>query len=373
MNASAGNPALVNIPDLQQFAELAGRVFASGRLTNNGDLARELEQRLARYLGVPYLALTSSGTLALQIAYQALQLTGDVLTTPFSWTTTVSSLTWLGLRPRFADIDPRTFNIDPRQIEAQLTPGTSAILAVHAFGNPCEIDAIEAIAARHGLLTVYDAAHAFGARYRDRSVFSQGDASVLSLNATKLFHTVEGGAVILRSRDAYERACMAVNNGMDAGGQIRLAGVNGRLSELHAAVGLCLFDSVDSVLSHRARIANALRIQLGASSAVELQSLNPLAQANHAYFPVVFPTPQECARAITALAQQGFATRRYFDFPLNRLPFVEDRIPMPVAESLSERIVCLLLRFDASLTEAETIGRIVGSVCPTVARLSAAA
>ena len=191
MNRSISMP-LLNMPDAGRFAALADRVFSSGTLTNNGDLARALESRLAAYLGVDYLVLTSSGTLALQVAYRALNLTGEVITTPFSWTTTVSSLCWLGLRPRFADIDPQSYNLDPARIESQVTPATSAILGVHTFGNPCDIDAVDVIASRHGLRTVYDAAHAFGTRYRQKSVVEYGDASVLSLHATKLFHTVEG-------------------------------------------------------------------------------------------------------------------------------------------------------------------------------------
>ncbi len=363
-----GQPPMLNLPAAGKFAALAERVFASGRLTNNGEMARELEARLADHLDVPYVVLTSSGTLALQVAYRALGLTGEVITTPFSWTTTVSSMAWIGLRPRFADIDARTYNIDPAQVEAEITPATRAIVAVHTFGNPCDIESIERIAGRHRLRTIYDAAHAFGVRYQDRSVFSYGDASVLSLHATKLFHTVEGGVVILRDRAAWARARLIVNNGIDPQGRVQALGINGRLSELHAAVGLCLFDDIEPVLRRRRRLATMLRMLLAETSSVQLQAPTPFGQVNHAYFPVVFPSREVCEHASRALARDGFAARRYFDMPLNRLPFIAEGPPMPIAESLTRRVLCLPLRAAADVDEIQTIAGIVAAACPAHTR-----
>jgi dTDP-4-amino-4,6-dideoxygalactose transaminase len=361
------NRPSVSVPDEQKFAALVRRAFASGRLTNNGALARELEARLAERLQVPHVVLTSSGTLALQIAYRALGLTGEVITTPFSWVTTASSLCWVGLQPVFADIDAASFNLDPNRIEACITPRTSAILAVHTFGNPGDLVAIEAIAARHGLRVIYDAAQAFGLQYRGRSVFALGDASVLSLHATKLFHTVEGGAVILRDAEAARCARLAVNNGMSTPERVEALGINGRMSELHAAVGLCLLDEVQSVIERRNRVAGSLRAALARSSAVRLQQLNAEAQVNHTNFPVVFPTPAQRERAVSALNARGFPARRYFTPSLNRLPFVGAQPPMPRAEDLSECVVCLPLGPNTSTEQAEEISRIVAAVCPAVA------
>lgn len=358
---------LISVPDAERFAALMREVFSSGVLTNNGEKARELEARLAHYLGVEHLVLTSSGTLALQVAYQALGLQGEVITTPFSWTTTASSLCWVGLQPKFVDIDPRTFNIDPEAIEAQITARTSAILAVHTFGNPSDIAAIERIAERHGLRTVFDAAHAFGTRYADKSALACGDASVLSLHATKLFHTVEGGAVILRDAESYQRAVLAVNNGIAANGEVLGLGVNGRMSELHAVAGLCLFDNVDGILRRRGVLAKELRVQLARSSAVQLQQLDDAAQVNHAYFPVVLPTSELREALVAALDSAGFPARRYFASTLNRLPFIQQAPAMPIAESLSARILCLPLRPEASLDEVREMGEIVCTVCPRVA------
>ena len=359
---------LINMPDADEFARLASQAFARGRLTNNGEFARLLEERLARWLDVEHLVLTSSGTLALQVAYRALDLKGKVITSPFTWTTTASSLAWTGLVPRFADIDSLSFNIDPAAIAARIDRDSRAILPVHTFGNPADIDAIEALARRHGLRTIYDGAQAFGARWRGRSVFAWGDAVALSLHATKLFHTVEGGAVVLRDGHAAERARLLVNNGIDAGGRIRLAGINGRISELHAAVGLALLDDMDAVLARRAAVARALRDRLGATCEVELQQFDERAAANYAYFPIVFPDARGCERAMASLEAAGWRTRRYFDASLNGAPYVEDPMTMPVAESLSRRILCVLLPIDASVDDAAAIAGTLAAQFPRRAR-----
>jgi dTDP-4-amino-4,6-dideoxygalactose transaminase len=357
---------VISIPDADRFAALVRQAFRAGRLTNNGALVRQLEERLAAYLRVPHLVLTSSGTLALQIAYRALGLTGEVITAPFSWVTTASSLRWVGLRPVFADVDPHSFNLDAAQIERRITPETSAILAVHTFGNPADLPAIEAVAARHRLRVIYDAAHAFGVQYHGESVLTHGDASILSLHATKLFHTVEGGAVILRDAQCAERARSAVNNGMSTSQKVEEVGVNGRMSELHAAVGLTLLDDIDSVLERRRRIAVHLRAQLAQTSAVRLQRLNPVVEVNHAYSPVVFPSAEVRERAEAVLAEAGFASRRYFSPPLNRLPIMGDSTPMPAAEHLSERILCLPVGFETSFEAVEKMAQIVADICPAV-------
>lgn len=357
-------PRAINLPDFSRYAELAREVFASGRLTNNAALVCEFEARLAEQLEVEHLVLTSSGTLALQVAYRILGLSGEVVTTPYSWVTTVSSLSWLGLIPQFADIESNSFNIDPSKIEAAITPRTSAILAVHSFGSPCDIDRVEQIASRYGLRTIYDAAHAFGVRYRGKSVFTFGDAAVLSLHATKLFHAVEGGALILRDTEMNRRARLAVNNGLDYEHDVVAMGINGRMSDLHAAMGLCLFDRIDDVLAGRRQVAQILREQLETSSVVEMQSLNPYAQVNHAYFPVVFPCSKSREQAMIALIECDPAPRRYCKQPLNRLPFLPPQIAMPVAESLCERLLCLPLGPCTSPEEARWIGERIAEICP---------
>jgi dTDP-4-amino-4,6-dideoxygalactose transaminase len=360
-------PPLINLPDEERLFALLRDVFASGHLTNNGAAAVELEDRLREYLGVEHLVLTSSGTLALQIAYRALDLRGEVVTTPFSWVTTVSSLRWVGLNPVFVDIDAQTFNIDCSKIASAVTPRTSALLAVHTFGNPADIERIEDTAQRYGLRTIYDGAHCFGTSYRGRSVLAYGDASVLSLHATKLFHTVEGGAVVFRDRSTYERARLAINNGLSAAGHVHGLGINGRLSELHAAVGLCLLDDIDGILIRRRIAAERLRAQLTRYSSLQLQALNDQGQANHAYSPVVFTSTALRDAAWQALNAAGFAPRAYFDTPLNRAPFVDCDVRMPVAESIAERILCLPMRKDISAAEIDAMADVIAALCPAEA------
>jgi dTDP-4-amino-4,6-dideoxygalactose transaminase len=357
-------PFLINIPDFDCFQTKARSIFESGTLTTNGPKARELEDRIAEYLGVEHVVLTSSGTLALQIAYRALELEGEIITTPFSWVTTASSMCWVGLKPRFVDIQPSSFNLDPDRIEEAITPQTGAILAVHTFGNPSEIDTIEEIAGRRGLKTVYDCAHAFGTKYKGKSVLAFGDASVLSLQATKLFHAVEGGAVILRDKELYRRALLAANNGLDPEGGMAGLGVNARMSELHAAVGLCLLDKVEEILSRNRSLGCTLRMQLAQSSTVELQSMNADADVNHAYFAMVTATPEQRREVASALESTGFRPRRYCNPPLNRLAFLGTPSIMPCAESLSERLICVTYSPHTSLETLNTITRVVSAICP---------
>lgn len=354
---------IINIPEFDCFQTRARRIFESGTLTTNGSAARELRDRIAEYLGVEYVVLTSSGTLALQLAYRALGLKGEVITTPFSWITTASSLSWIGLKPKFVDIQPFSFNLDPARIEDAISSRTSAILAVHTFGNPSDIDAIEKVATREGLKTIYDCAHAFGTKYKRKSVLAFGDASVLSLQATKLFHTVEGGAVIFRDAEYYQRALLAANNGLDHEGIVRGVGINGRISELHAAIGLCLFDKIDDILSHNRWAATQLRMQLIQSSTAKIQLVNPEAEANHAYVAIVLPTPEQRMEVISQLELAGFRPRRYCSPPLNKLPFLDALAPMPIAESISGRLICLALPPYASLDHTRTIARIVSANC----------
>lgn len=352
------------VPDQTRLLALLADVLDSGSLTNNGPRARELTERLRDYLDVEHIVLTSSGTRALEIAFHALELTGEVLTTPLSWITTASSLTWVGLTPRFVDIEPGTLNLDASRIEAAVSARTSAILAVHTFGVPADIAALEEIAERHGLATIYDAAQAFGATYRGKSIVANGDASVLSLHATKIFHTVEGGAVILRTRAAYERALLAANNGMDASRAVRSIGINGRLSELHAAVGLCLLDNVDADLAHIARLAHELREALMRSSSVAMQPLTAESQPSHAFFAIVAPTAAKARDIIGALDDHGYDPRPYSDPPLNRHSFLRDTSAMPVAESIASRLLYVRLLPEAATRDMEDMAALISRVCP---------
>ena len=212
------------LPNKEKYQSYVERIFQSGWLTNNGSLLQELERRLADYLGVKNIILVANGSFALQLAYKALDLEGEVITTPFSFAATTSTLAWEGLKPIFADINPKTFNIDPAQIEAQITSNTSAIVPVHVFGNPCDVEAIQAIADKHKLKVVYDAAHAFGSEYKDQSVLNFGDISTLSFHSTKLFHTIEGGAVITNDDELAKKVRLMINFGISGPASIDSVG-----------------------------------------------------------------------------------------------------------------------------------------------------
>lgn len=354
----------ITLPNIDRYVARLEHIFASGQVTNNGSCARELEQRLRELLDVPYLILTSSGTLALQVAFRVFALQGDIVTTPFSWVTTASSMVWSGLRPRFADIDIRTFNLDPASVAKAITPETSAIVPVHIFGNPCDVEAFDSVAKKRSLSIIYDAAHAFGVCYRGNSVLQWGRASILSLHATKLFHTIEGGALILQREEDYQRAWTLINNGFDQRGTLVGIGVNGRMSELHAAVGLCLLDSLENRLATQIATAEALRKLLARRTGVELQRKNPLADVNHAFFPLVFPTETLRAEAERELAHRGFSVRRYFWPPLNRIAGLDDLSSTPNADLLSQRILCIRLPERYCQHTLSQIADIVTERCP---------
>lgn len=228
------------LPKQADFKSYVSSIWARQWLTNNGPLVNELEIKLQQYLALPHLLYVTNGTIALQLAIQALEIKGEVITTPFSFVATTSSIVWQGCKPVFVDIDEETLNIDPDKIEAAITPRTTAILATHVFGNPCDIDAIDRIAKKHNLKVVYDAAHCFGTQYKGKSIFAYGDVSTTSFHATKLFHTIEGGAVFTQNPDILKRMALMRNFGYSGVDTFSELGTNAKNSEFHAAMGLCL-------------------------------------------------------------------------------------------------------------------------------------
>ena len=236
------------LPPIEEYYHYIERVWSSVQLTNMGPLSRELEDKLREYLNVEYLLYVTNGTIALQMAIKALELHGEIITTPFSFVATSSTIVWEGCKPVFVDIDPETLDIDPTKIEAAITPNTRAVMATHVYGNPCDIEAIDAIARKYNLKVIYDAAHAFGVEVAGTSVFNFGDISTLSLHATKLFHTGEGGLVVTRDPRLFERLKYIRNFGFQGQESFAYLGINGKNSELHAAMGLANLKYVDQIL-----------------------------------------------------------------------------------------------------------------------------
>jgi dTDP-4-amino-4,6-dideoxygalactose transaminase len=325
--------------DISKFKAYVDRIYASHWLTNHGPLCCELEERLKDYLGVRHIILTNNGTLALQVAYRALGLKGSAVTTPFSFVATSSSLHWEGIRPLFADIDPHTWNLDPEQIAGSLQSDTSAIVATHVFGNPCAVERIEAVARRHALKVVYDGAHAFGVKHVGQSVLSWGDASTLSFHATKLFHTIEGGAIVTNSDEVAAKVRKLCNFGITDVDKIEGLGTNAKLNEFCAAMGLTVLDEIDNILARRAEIAHHYRQRLGGY--LDLQRQADHSQINNSYFPVALQNEPQVLATRIALQEAGITPRRYFYPSLDTLDYLQPQAVQPQSRRLSERVLCL--------------------------------
>lgn len=322
-----------------KFKAYVDRIYNTGWLTNHGPLVTALEQRLKDYLGVRNIILTNNGTIALQIAYRALGITGSAITTPFSFVATTSSLQWEGIKPIFADIDPATWNLDPSQIERHIEPDTTAIVATHVFGNPCDVERIEQVARQHNLKVVYDGAHAFGSLYKGRSVYNWGDISTLSFHATKLFHTIEGGAIVTNDDALAERVRLLCNFGIVDTDQIEGIGINAKLNEFSAAMGMCVLDDIELILECRAEIGQRYARRLG--DHFDLQQPQPESQGNFSYFPVALADEQQLLRSRAQLNESGINPRRYFYPSLDTLEFLQPQAPQPRSRALSRKVLCL--------------------------------
>jgi dTDP-4-amino-4,6-dideoxygalactose transaminase len=357
--ATAGSMINVTRPFLPPFEEFVARlakVWEAGQLTNAGPMVVELEAQLRSLLGVNHAFFVSNGTVALQLAIKALGITKEVLTTPFSFVATTSSLIWEGCTPVFVDVDPDTLTMDVANIERHITERTTAILATHVYGNACDVDAIERVASTHGLKVLYDAAHAFGARYDERSLCAYGDAATLSFHATKLFHTGEGGAIVTNDDETARQLALVRNFGITGPETIEAVGVNGKASEIHAALGLTVLPHLQSIISRRGACVARYEERL-AEAGPQISSLRWRVglERNHSYHPVFFSGEQDVLAVMEALRNIGVNTRRYFYPVLNRLPFIERCVPMPVAEDAAQRVLCLPLFAELSLTDVDRI------------------
>lgn len=335
------------LPDKKKLDEYIQQIFDSGWLTNNGSLVQSLEKKLCEYLGVEHLVLVSNGTLALQIAYKTLKLSGEVITTPFSFVATTSSLLWENLEPVFVDINSQNFNLDFDKIEEKITEKTSAILPVHVFGNACEVQKLEEIAQKHNLSLIFDAAHAFGAKNKEgKSILSYGNASILSFHSTKIFHTIEGGAIIFRKKEDYERAKLLINFGISDYEKVDEIGINCKMNEFQAAMGLCVLSEMDVINSERKlRWDNYLHF-FEDNGKLKLQSHNSVFSNNYAYFPIVFQDEAMMLHVKSKLNSEGINPRRYFYPSLNKLAYLNESEACPISESIAERILCLPLFHD---------------------------
>ncbi|WP_027633917.1 DegT/DnrJ/EryC1/StrS family aminotransferase [Clostridium hydrogeniformans] len=330
------------LPSKEKLLEKIDRIYKKGWVTNNGELTLELQERLEEFLGVKNLLLVSNGTLALQIAYKVLGVKGEAITSPFSFVATTSSMVWEGIKPKFVDIDKDTLNINIDNIERSINKNISAIVPVHVFGNPCEIEEIQSIASKNNLKVIYDASHCFNGKFNEESILSFGDISTLSFHATKIFHTIEGGALVIRDDEVYERAKLMINFGIAGVDSIKTLGVNCKINEFQSAMGLCVLDEYEEINSKRKRVYHRYYEKLRSSNKVTLQERNPKGSLNYSYFPVLFKTEEALLKLQRILKEKGINGRRYFYPSLNTLEYLKYE-KMIISEDVSKRVFCLPL------------------------------
>lgn len=327
------------LPDINEYKKYVDEIYSNGWVTNNGPLVRKLEEKLAQYLGIKNIILVSNGTAALEIAYRALDIEGEVITTPFSFVATTSSLVTNNITPIFADIDPNSLNIDYKDIEKLITKKTSAIVATHIFGNGCEIEAIKSIASKYSLKIIYDAAHAFGVKYKDRSILNCGDISTLSFHATKLFHTIEGGAVIVNDDKLVEKIRYLINFGIENTESIPHLGINAKMNEFEAAMGLCMLENTESINQERKNIHDFYVQSLKGYVQFPIQSEDTT--KNYSYFPLVFKSEQQLLDVQKVLNDNDIYPRRYFFPSLDTLNYIKPKQYSPISRDISKRILCI--------------------------------
>lgn len=345
------------LPPIEEYEKLVAGIWQRNWLTNNGPLVNEFELKVKEYLQVPHMLYLNNGTIALQIAIKALDLKGEIITTPFTYVATTSSIVWEGCTPIFIDIDEGTLNIDPSKIEDAITSKTTAIMATHVYGNPCDIDAIDIIAKKHKLKVIYDAAHCFGTNYKGKSIYAYGDISTASFHATKLFHTIEGGAVFSNDPELIKKMAFLRNFGHHGFDDFAEIGINGKNSEFHAAMGILNLQYINSILDTRKQLTLYYNNWLKRDD-VRLLTINPHAEYNHAYFPIIFENEEINLKVIKALENNGINPRRYFYPSLNTVNIYKGACT-PISEDTSKRILCLPFYHTLSKTEIDFICRII--------------
>lgn len=346
------------LPPQEEYEKYLTGIWTRNWLTNMGPLSSELEMRLKNHLNVNHLLFVTNGTIALQMAIKALNLKDEVITTPFSFIATTSSIVWEGCTPVFVDIDKNTLNIDTSKIEAAITEKTTAILATHVYGNPCDVLAIEKIAKKHNLKVIYDGAHAFGVEIYGKSIFEYGDISICSLHATKLYHSIEGGLVITKDSDLLRKLAFIRNFGFYGPENFAELGINGKNSEFHAAMGLANLKYIEAIHQKRKLLSERYDKNLR-----NFKARKPVwkseASINYAYYPLVFENEDLMHKSIMMLKGSEIFTRRYF-FPslANTLPYVEKQT-FAVTDDIAKRVLCLPLYYDLSKVEVDLICRLL--------------
>jgi dTDP-4-amino-4,6-dideoxygalactose transaminase len=351
------------LPPLEEFQEYLKQIWDSHILTNGGPFHQELEQKLCEYLGVKYISLFSNGTLALVTALQALKITGEVITTPYSFVATTHALCWNNIKPVFVDIEPYTFNIDPGKIESAMTPQTTAILPVHVYGNPCNSKKIQEIAESHGLKIIYDAAHAFGVKIAGTSVATLGDLSILSFHATKVFNTFEGGAIVCHDENTKKHIDQLKNFGIIDETTVVTPGINAKMNEFQSALGLLQLKYLDKTIERRRQITDTYRAALRDIPGISLVTDQSEVEHNYAFFPLLIDAKifgRTRNDVYEELKANNIFSRRYFYPLISQFPMycnLESSRPgeMPIAERITEEVLCLPIYPDLEISNVNLI------------------
>lgn len=347
------------LPPIEEYQKFLQRAWDNQWLTNRGELVKELEEKLQNYLSVSNIILTNNGTVPLQIGLKLLANKGEVITTPFSYVATTASIVWENCTPVFVDIHPEYLTIDETKIEEAITPNTTAILATHVFGNPCNVDVIQTIAKKHNLKVIYDAAHCFGVKYNNKSIFDYGDISTCSFHATKLFHTGEGGAMFTTDDELNKQLFYSHNFGHNGPLAFHGLGINGKMSELQAAMGLTVLPYLEKIIEQRKKAVNYYNDNLDFSK-VRFLKIRENTAWNYSYYPVIFESELHLLETQKGLNEKDIFPRRYFYPSLNTIDYTSGK-SMPISESIASRILCLPLSHSIEISEIEIIVNIINS------------
>ena len=356
-----------SLPELEEFIPYLKQIWDNKILTNNGPMHQQLERELASFLGIPYISLFANGTLALVTALQALRITGEVITTPYSFVATTHSLWWNNIKPVFADIEPKFGNIDPDKIEAAITPKTTAIMPVHVYGNPCHVEQIQKIADIYGLKLIYDAAHAFGVKYKGGSILNYGDLSILSFHATKVFNTFEGGAIISHDSATKQRIDYLKNFGFAGETTIMAPGINSKMNEVQAAMGLLQLKSFEGSIEKRKTVADTYRELLKGIQGIAMLSEPEDTISNYAYFPI-FVNEKEYGMSrdqlYEKLKQNNIYGRRYFYPLISEFSMYKDlessaQNNLPIAHKIANKVICLPIYSELEIKDIKKVANII--------------
>ncbi|SHG18502.1 DegT/DnrJ/EryC1/StrS family aminotransferase [Flavobacterium defluvii] len=346
------------LPPQEEYNSYVKRAWDKVWLTNRGELTIELEEKLKNFLDVSNIIITNNGTIPIQIALKLFGKGGEIITTPFSYVATSAAIVWENCTPVFVDIHPDYLTIDETKIEAAITPKTTAILATHVFGNPCDVAAIEKIAKKHNLKVIYDAAHCFGVTYNNESIFNFGDVSTCSFHATKLFHTGEGGAMFCNDAD-YHQLYYSHNFGHNGPLAFHGLGINAKISELQAAMGLAIFPYMNHIIDERKKVVDFYNNKLNFNT-VQALKIRENTEWNYSYYPVILDSEETLLKVLDALAIENIIPRRYFYPSLNTIEYTKGE-KMPISESIASRILCLPLYVGIPETDLENIVQIINT------------